>query len=207
MSEQIGGLDLSRCAACQGIFLNAGQLAVITQDGNPATIPEAMGHNEDSDDTPLRSCPDCRVMMQPTKSQSSKVVLDVCPQCHGLWLDQGELSQIDAQLDQDPIGHLDVAALRLKTLSSHMARRGRIRSAEAMSEFDKDRAAVLELEAASLLGRLEVLAMLREIDRRASQWKARTDTDGPMSHLKRLLSSGLIDDSQYRSFLDSLSDA
>lgn len=40
-------------------------------------------------------CPSCRVEMR--QARKEEVIIDVCPQCRGVWLDPGELEKILAQ--------------------------------------------------------------------------------------------------------------
>ncbi len=41
---------------------------------------------------PLLSCPSCNVGMQ--EINRNQVLIDVCTQCRGVWLDRGELEKI-----------------------------------------------------------------------------------------------------------------
>lgn len=44
-------------------------------------------------------CPRCSVKLREVgMGATSKVLLDVCPKCHGLWLDKGELDQLDKSI-------------------------------------------------------------------------------------------------------------
>jgi Zn-finger nucleic acid-binding protein len=44
---------------------------------------------------PLLLCPNCGVGMREVERRG--VVLDVCPQCGGVWLDKGELEKLLSQ--------------------------------------------------------------------------------------------------------------
>ena len=49
-------------------------------------------------------CPRCEVKLHEVEmGPTSKVMLDVCPKCHGLWLDSGELDR----LDQSPWANIE----------------------------------------------------------------------------------------------------
>lgn len=41
-----------------------------------------------------RQCPVCRIMLIETKYDDSKVKIDFCKNCQGIWLDRGEFKQI-----------------------------------------------------------------------------------------------------------------
>ncbi|MBC7104459.1 MAG: zf-TFIIB domain-containing protein [Firmicutes bacterium] len=40
----------------------------------------------------MRSCPSCGVPMREVRKHD--VLIDLCPGCHGVWLDRGELEKI-----------------------------------------------------------------------------------------------------------------
>jgi len=40
----------------------------------------------------MRSCPSCHVPMREVRKHG--VLIDLCPNCHGVWLDRGELEKI-----------------------------------------------------------------------------------------------------------------
>lgn len=41
-----------------------------------------------------RSCPVCRIMLMEIKYDDSKIKIDFCKHCSGIWLDRGEFKQI-----------------------------------------------------------------------------------------------------------------
>lgn len=41
---------------------------------------------------PLMMCPNCQVGMKEISREN--VLIDMCPQCHGVWLDRGELQKL-----------------------------------------------------------------------------------------------------------------
>jgi Zn-finger nucleic acid-binding protein len=48
-------------------------------------------------------CPKCGADLEEREIESAKV--DVCPECHGLWLDQGELDVL-RRMSQRPSSHV-----------------------------------------------------------------------------------------------------
>jgi Zn-finger nucleic acid-binding protein len=48
----------------------------------------------------IKHCPICRVGLQEVKYDSSKVKVDFCKMCQGVWLDRGEFKQIINYLKQ-----------------------------------------------------------------------------------------------------------
>ncbi len=52
---------------------------------------------------PLLLCPNCKVGMREVERRG--VVLDVCPECGGVWLDRGELEKLLAQSRAEEEAH------------------------------------------------------------------------------------------------------
>ncbi|WP_038056955.1 zf-TFIIB domain-containing protein [Thermus amyloliquefaciens] len=52
---------------------------------------------------PLLLCPNCQVGMREVERRG--VVLDVCPQCGGVWLDRGELEKLLAEAKEANRAH------------------------------------------------------------------------------------------------------
>lgn len=42
----------------------------------------------------MRLCPECRLPLYEVYYDSSKIIIDVCNLCHGVWLDRGEFKKI-----------------------------------------------------------------------------------------------------------------
>ena len=47
---------------------------------------------------PLLLCPNCQVGMREVERRG--VLIDVCPQCGGVWLDKGELEKLLAEAEE-----------------------------------------------------------------------------------------------------------
>lgn len=101
--EQYEGVDIDRCGKCQGVWLDAGELAKIvgtvgehfsnvliseTLKGNATGIPQNEKESKEL-------CPKCSVEMTPINySYQSGVIIDSCPNGHGLWFDSKELEKV-----------------------------------------------------------------------------------------------------------------
>ncbi|MEM8678763.1 MAG: zf-TFIIB domain-containing protein [Planctomycetota bacterium] len=76
------------CPSCEGVWFDADELnqllRVATKD---LKVPKAA--------QPTRmTCPQCRVVLQAFDYPQTYVEIDMCPKCHGLWLDKQELTEI-----------------------------------------------------------------------------------------------------------------
>lgn len=89
-------VEVDYCAACHGIWLNAGEIELLT--GHPAALDAAP--RTDAPNEASRRCPECRRRMDKcTTSDSRPVTFDRCRSGHGLWFDRGELTTV---LEQQP---------------------------------------------------------------------------------------------------------
>ncbi len=92
---ELEGIEIDRCLACKGTWLDAGELEEISLRAGvpPAQLHKALEEaprGEPSD----RRCPRCGKKLRefPLRSSSGKeVILDRCPRGHGLWFDKGEI--------------------------------------------------------------------------------------------------------------------
>ncbi|MFZ6181431.1 zf-TFIIB domain-containing protein [Nannocystis pusilla] len=102
------GVEFDTCGACGGIWLDAGELEALTSGLDPS--PGAGARNEAElrarvpapasreSDVRYRECPRCReVMNRRNFGTISGVIVDECRH-HGLFLDAGELEEVEAFL-------------------------------------------------------------------------------------------------------------
>lgn len=107
------GVKLDRCGDCGGVWLNAGELERIETHAGSVEAPA--GYNAsverlkrayanarrpepreaEEEPAPL-ACPGCGEPMFPREwSIGTLVIVDVCIDCRGIWLDAGELEAIE----------------------------------------------------------------------------------------------------------------
>lgn len=100
------GVEIDVCEACCGIWLDAGELELLTADVAPppaavrdeAALRRSVPAPRPEDEVRYRECPRCReVMLRRNFGTISGVIVDECPQ-HGLFLDAGELQAVEAFL-------------------------------------------------------------------------------------------------------------
>lgn len=96
-------VEVDTCAGCGGIWLDAGELAALTED---SLAPPAEGATEASvrrtarseEEIRYRECARCgEIMHRRNFGTISGVMIDECPR-HGVFLDAGELHEIEAFL-------------------------------------------------------------------------------------------------------------
>ncbi len=94
------GIELNVCSSCRGIWFDAEELKQVLQLQLPtlAQMPffEDLQPGEDAAwDPPPAFCPGCSAALNPQRFEEAiPVITQVCPNKHGLWLDQGELRSI-----------------------------------------------------------------------------------------------------------------
>lgn len=90
LSKKAEGSDLvvQQCSRCHGIWLHPGQLEKL--------MPEAIKDLAVPKDATVgsRSCPDCQEPMHTFNYPQTYVQIDMCRECHGLWIDAGEAREI-----------------------------------------------------------------------------------------------------------------
>lgn len=97
--EFVGDVPLDICPGCAGTWFDANELrtllardplalGVVEDMAVPAIQKEAAGET-------WRRCPDCQMPLEQFHYlYHSKVVLDTCPDCGGVWVQDGELTAI-----------------------------------------------------------------------------------------------------------------
>ena len=98
-------VEIDRCPKCNGIYLDQGELKKI-QEVEDVDYSGKLGgginrearkfNMERQLDEQKLSCPKCNNKMEKqVHSEDSMIVVDICPSCHGLWLDKGELTALE----------------------------------------------------------------------------------------------------------------
>jgi len=105
------GTDISvvRCTGCYGLFCSRGTLRELRDEWLAETVLDkgsaAVGakHNEMTD----IGCPMCGATMDRVQDEEqSHITLDVCPDCEGVFLDAGELTDMKSVTLMDHVRRL-----------------------------------------------------------------------------------------------------
>jgi len=84
------GVKLDVCTQCRGIWFDKGELQRFLQDGlKDLTIPTGAGPAG-------LQCPKCRTPLANFDYPGTRVGVDACKKCGGVWLDGGEFGKIKA---------------------------------------------------------------------------------------------------------------
>ncbi len=105
---KIFGIKFEGCPECQGLFLDQNELRLLKDKtersswGNLRWMDDEVESIDKTTFIPSKTkCPKCTdKRMISTIFGSSKIILDYCIDCQGLWLDRGEYQGIIAQLSE-----------------------------------------------------------------------------------------------------------
>ncbi len=87
---ELEGIEIDRCLACGGTWLDAGELELLSGGGKLVeTLFRGAGEKHGS-----RRCARCGTGLRVIRAAG--VELDRCPRGHGLWLDRNELEKLIA---------------------------------------------------------------------------------------------------------------
>ena len=107
LNKQIyeGDVEIERCPQCKGVWLDAGELEEILETiENDYTeelksIPDSVGRAYEMARSKLeseRKCHNCGKSMEKREyGYCSQIMIDVCPSCRGIWLDNGEIQALE----------------------------------------------------------------------------------------------------------------
>jgi len=102
-------IEIDKCIQCQGVWLDEGEIVKIVQNKeetfDPNLIKETLGQGfsgiPKNEQQTAVMCPECQSAMTPINyDYSSGIILDRCPQGHGLWFDGGELEKVQIIREQ-----------------------------------------------------------------------------------------------------------
>jgi Zn-finger nucleic acid-binding protein len=100
------GVSLEGCKSCGGTWFDARELDQILQDPNLLlTVENAFRRGEQLPMRPRATnlCPVCRKPLIAFRHPKiPTVALESCPKCHGVWADEGKLSEIRNALQPQP---------------------------------------------------------------------------------------------------------
>ena len=99
--EEIEGVNVQLCPSCSGRFLHKGELKKITHS-TAGDIEYSSLEDIDKNEVSDLLCPICKTekMINVNFATYSDIVMKYCKRCSGIWLDQGELKQINAEIDK-----------------------------------------------------------------------------------------------------------
>ncbi len=95
---RVDEVDVDQCSGCQGVWFDALELGPLL-DKHEAGVKALLEGERDEALNAQRSvsCPrDQAQLLRVYSLRNNEVILDVCAECRGVWLDGGEFQQIKA---------------------------------------------------------------------------------------------------------------
>ena len=119
-------IEVDRCSKCSGVWLDHGEL----EKAQEATEHDYSQERRRLPDLvnreyllalerarPQLSCPACaRDMERREHGHVSQILIDVCPSCRGIWLDQGEMEALEVFYEKSRFEATEVRQGFLATL-------------------------------------------------------------------------------------------
>jgi Zn-finger nucleic acid-binding protein len=103
-SHSLGEIQVEECTQCHGIWFDQGELrkAKDAADSDLDWLDIDIWKDQDLFHVAEHSmlCPRCQVNMAAVQYGATGVTVDTCPNCRGIWLDNGEFEQIISALEE-----------------------------------------------------------------------------------------------------------
>lgn len=93
---ELEGIEIDHCVGCLGTWLDAGELESIAASAGAGGggLAAALEAGKEGRRT-KRRCPRCPSKLREVEiGRDPTIVLDRCPNGHGLWLDRGEMASV-----------------------------------------------------------------------------------------------------------------
>ena len=108
--EVYEGIEIDRCSECNGTWLDEDELPKILESREEKfdkklieeTFTLAFAGVPQEENRSIERCPKCAKTMKAINyNYSSGIIIDRCPDDHGVWLDANELSSIQAYFEKN----------------------------------------------------------------------------------------------------------
>lgn len=93
----VDGVTVNRCAACDGVWFDAQELTELLADDARQVAALLRGRSHEQAHSQRAQCPrDGTTLLRVYSAIDKSVIIDACPECHGIWLDGGEFAKLFA---------------------------------------------------------------------------------------------------------------
>lgn len=144
-TREIFGVVVHECPACRGLFFEKGELEEATEAIEPDLDWVDFDIWKHQDQFQLSAatnrCPRDGAQMATAKYGEPAIEIDVCPQCHAVWLDKGEFEKVIQSLEKQ----LDAMSASDYVRESVTEARELVSGEESFSSEWKDLGTVLRL--------------------------------------------------------------
>lgn len=103
--RKIGTVEVGECAGCKGIWFDEGELRKAKDEADPDLnwMDFELWEHEDEFHVAVKpiTCPRCDVQMAAIEYGTTKVEINYCTKCKGIWLDTDEFKKIIDALTEE----------------------------------------------------------------------------------------------------------
>jgi uncharacterized protein len=93
----VQGVPVDRCSSCNGIWFDARELSRLLAEDGRHVASLRRENVKDEAGGKKGFCPrDASDLLRVFSTIDRSVILDACPECHGIWLDGGEFKKLFA---------------------------------------------------------------------------------------------------------------
>lgn len=106
-----GGVNVDSCPVCQGAWLQQGELDTILTSRERAVAPSESPESDSvaaayemakDKEAPAIQCPSCNTQLSREEfGFASRILVDVCPNGCGRWMDRGEIAALEQFYEQN----------------------------------------------------------------------------------------------------------
>jgi len=100
------GVEIDKCSSCQGVWLDHAEIQTIVKTKEESfdekdKISAIENKGADLGDGGQRTCPKCQKSLEKMQyAVTSGVIIDRCPDRHGIYLDKGELENVQILMEE-----------------------------------------------------------------------------------------------------------
>lgn len=93
-------LEVDQCFVCKGVWLDKGELDKYLKEGITVIDSPSLGHEMDKQLNDKKGkCPRCTIeLVKQASSIDSRIFIDICKQCQGIWLDSTEIDLLESSV-------------------------------------------------------------------------------------------------------------
>lgn len=116
----VDDIEVDVCLSCKGIWFDDDELRqakdMSEPDANWLDFDIFNHHERFKIDADEIKCPGCARRMCTLKYDATEIVIDACPSCKGVWLDEAELGHIiealNKEIDSKPFGEYVISSVQ-----------------------------------------------------------------------------------------------
>jgi len=101
-TKVLSGSDVHQCTSCHGLWISKGSILALAEATHIPSLAQHVMNEKAPEHFELGAlkCPADGTQMQ--FRSMGQVEVDICPSCHGVWLDRGELENLASQTSLQP---------------------------------------------------------------------------------------------------------